>query len=85
MVYEEPKTYEKMSSFEGPSLPHPHCLYLGDFYSIQRHEVKDFLESVYIFIDKSNFSIQNSRLVWGFQSKICQISKDKSKFGAELI
>ena len=34
--------------FEGPSLPCPHHLNLGQFYSIQRQVVKDFLEAVYL-------------------------------------
>ena len=60
LVYEVPSTKEKMDpffKFEGPPLPHPHCLYLGQFYPIQSQLAKAFFNAVY-----NGFTVNSNQL-----------------------
>ena len=43
--------------FEGLPLPRTDRLYLGKFYSIQRQEVKYFLEDVYVMNKSLNIAV----------------------------
>ena len=42
---------------EGQPQPVPHCLYLGQFYSVQLKDRKDLLERVYIFFEEEKITL----------------------------